>query len=44
MDLVDLQDYMALIPKEHAEWCYGQKWRGQDLSWVTGKIGAVKRE
>lgn len=43
-DIQDMQDAMGLTSQGEIDWCYGQKWRGQDVEWLTkNKIGTVKR-
>lgn len=43
-DINDLQDAMSLTSGPEIDWCYGEKWRGQNVDWLTKhKIGTVKR-
>lgn len=43
-DMPMLQDALALTSEAEISWCYGEKWRNQDLSWVQGRIGSVTRK
>jgi hypothetical protein len=34
MEIKDVSECMALLTKEEAEWCFDEKWRGQDLGFI----------
>ncbi len=42
MEIKDVSNCMCLFSKEEADWCFDEKWRGQDLKFIEKhKLGRI---